>query len=215
MIKVTITLPSGVQITVESEEAGVAHEVVVKLLQDWPRDLLHPIPAANGAAAPVPLPERGGDWPLTPAVEPQVGLTTAQPAKSPGVAVQAAPVWQPPSSELFSRDYPGDDTDDSDEELSEEELEFAEFCQAANPVGDMRRVVVAAEGAKRFLGQPSIDAEGLEVLFLLVGWPPAHNFTQTIRNSARTKFRWLERVPGRAGHYIVSDIGRHAIGLNG
>ena len=128
--------------------------------------------------------------------------------------MQSLPATDHQFSDFPGNDYSPDDPDDLEEdELSDEEFEFAKFCQAANPVGDMRRVVVAAEGARRFLGQPSVDAEGLEVLFLLAGWPPAHNFTQTIRNSARTKFRWLERVPGRAGYYTVSDIGRRAIGL--
>jgi hypothetical protein len=85
---------------------------------------------------------------------------------------------------------------------------FAEFCRATNPLGDMRRVVVAAEGARRFLGAESVDAEGLGRLFVLAGWPRPHSFVQTLRNAARSKFRWLERVPGRSGHYTVTDLGR-------
>ena len=88
------------------------------------------------------------------------------------------------------------------------DLAFIQFCQSANPVGDMRKVVVAAEGAAQFLEMPSVSAEDLEDLFDRVGWLQPHNFTQTLRNAARSKFRWLERVPGRAGQYTVTPLGR-------
>ncbi len=88
------------------------------------------------------------------------------------------------------------------------EQDYIDFCRSVNPLGDMRRVVVAAEGASRFLGMTGVDAEGLGRLFDLAGWPRASNFIHTLRNAARSKFRWLERVPGRAGHYSVTDVGR-------
>ena len=88
------------------------------------------------------------------------------------------------------------------------EQAFIDFCRAANPLGDMRRVVVAAEGASRYLAMDGVDAENLGRLFDIVGWPRAHNFVQTLRNAARSKFGWLERIPGRAGHYSVTDVGR-------
>ena len=88
------------------------------------------------------------------------------------------------------------------------EQAFIDFCRAANPLGDMRRVVVAAEGASRYLGMDGVDAEELGRLFDLAAWPRPHNFVQTLRNAARSKFGWLERVPGRAGHYSVTDLGR-------
>ena len=88
------------------------------------------------------------------------------------------------------------------------EQAFVDFCRAANPLGDMRRVVVAAEGASRYLAMEGVDAEALGSLFDIVGWPRAHNFVQTLRNAARSKFGWLERIPGRAGHYSVTDLGR-------
>ena len=88
------------------------------------------------------------------------------------------------------------------------EQAFVDFCRAANPLGDMRRVVVAAEGASRYLAMDGVDAESLGRLFDTVGWPRAHNFVQTLRNAARSKFGWLERIPGRAGHYSVTDLGR-------
>ena len=88
------------------------------------------------------------------------------------------------------------------------EQAFVDFCRAANPLGDMRRVVVAAEGASRYLAIDGVDADSLGSLFDIVGWPRAHNFVQTLRNAARSKFGWLERIPGRAGHYSVTDLGR-------
>jgi hypothetical protein len=91
---------------------------------------------------------------------------------------------------------------------AEGERAFIDFCRSANPLGDMRRVVVAAEGARRSLGMDSVDTAGLERLFDLAGWRRPHSFVQTLRNAARGKFRWLERVPGRAGRYAATDLGR-------
>ena len=75
-------------------------------------------------------------------------------------------------------------------------------------MGDMRKVVVAAEGALRFLDMDSVDSGDLARLFDMAGWRRPHNFTQTLRNAARDKFRWLERMPGRAGRYATTDLGR-------
>ena len=75
-------------------------------------------------------------------------------------------------------------------------------------MGDMRRVVVAADGAGRFFSADGVDAEDLGNLFDLAGWRRPGNFTQTLRNAARSKFGWLERVPGRSGRYAVTDLGR-------
>ncbi len=78
-------------------------------------------------------------------------------------------------------------------------------------MGDLRKVVVATEAAKRYLGMDSVDTTELAKLFDLAGWRPPHDFTQTVRNAAREKFRWLERVPGRAGRYSATDLGRSLI----
>ncbi len=94
------------------------------------------------------------------------------------------------------------------ETASEANNQFARFCADATPLGDMRKVVVAAEGAKRFLDMPSVDTTDLARLFEIAGWHSPHNFTQTLRNAARDKYRWLERVPGRAGRYSATDLGR-------
>jgi len=75
----------------------------------------------------------------------------------------------------------------------------------------MRRVVVAAEGASRFLARDSIDAEELSRLFDLAGWRRPHSFVQTLRNAARRKFQWIESIPGRSGHYTVTNRGRAVV----
>ena len=91
------------------------------------------------------------------------------------------------------------------------ERQFAAYCQQINPIGDMRRVVVAAEAAARYLEIPSVDPDRLSALFTLAGWTIPHSFVQTLRNAARSKFRWMERVPGLNGHYRVSDAGRSIV----
>ena len=71
-----------------------------------------------------------------------------------------------------------------------------------------RKVVVAAEAANRYLNEDMVDCERLGELFDIVGWQQPHSFIQTLRNAARSKFRWLERVPGRSGKYMVTEVGR-------
>ena len=72
-------------------------------------------------------------------------------------------------------------------------------------------MVVAAEAAHRYLNITSVDPDGLEHLFTLAGWSIPHSFVQTLRNAARTKFRWLERIPGLSGHYKVTNTGRSIV----
>jgi len=84
---------------------------------------------------------------------------------------------------------------------------FTDFCQNASPMGDMRRVVVAAEGASRHFGIDGVNAEELGWLFDVAGWRKPGNFTQTLRNAARSKFGWLERIPGRSGRYAATTLG--------
>ncbi len=89
--------------------------------------------------------------------------------------------------------------------------EFLEFCQLMAPSGDMRRVVVAAEGAKRFLGMDKVSAQELGPLFDFLQWPRPKDFVQTLRNAGRSAFQWLERSPGNSGYYSVTDQGRREI----
>ena len=84
---------------------------------------------------------------------------------------------------------------------------FVAFCQETNPLGDMRRVVVAAEGASRHFGADGVNADDLGWLFDMAGWRRPGDFTQTLRNAARSKFGWLERIPGRSGRYAATPLG--------
>ena len=74
-------------------------------------------------------------------------------------------------------------------------------------MGDMRRVVVAAVGANRHFEVDGVNAYDLDWLFDLAGWRKPGNFTQTLRNAARSKFGWLERIPGRSGRYATTPLG--------
>jgi hypothetical protein len=187
MVKVSITLPNNAQITFESEEPEVIQQVVGMVLRDLPRDLMRSTPEApevngvNGA---------GQDIERSPASEKGNDVVNGSSAEREAPSVQKAPRVKAKGP------------------LNDAEQAFVEFCQSANPLGDMRRVVVAAEGAGRFLGIDSVDAEELGRLFDMAGWQRPHSFVQTLRNAARSKFRWLERVPGRSGYYTVTDIGR-------
>ena len=207
MVKVSITLPNNAQITFESEEPEVIHEIVGMVLRDLPRELMQaapPVngnghsqtPAANGTATSPPdhhspPPERPAQHGPETVGRGPAEETTIQPPERPG-ARQKSPGRRQASPAG----------------LSEGERAFIDFCRQANPLGDMRRVVVAAEGAARYLDAQSVDSENLERLFDLAGWQRPHSLVQTLRNAARSKFRWLERVPGRSGHYTVTDLGR-------
>ena len=91
------------------------------------------------------------------------------------------------------------------------EVAFGRFCLSIAPMGDMRRTVVAAEGARRYLGAASVSGEELGHLFDLAGWMRPTDFLQTLRNAARRKFGWVERVPGKSGHYTVTPQGRATV----
>jgi len=87
------------------------------------------------------------------------------------------------------------------------QADFVAFCREANPLGDMRRVVVAAVAASHHFGVDGVNADHLAWLFDLAGWRKPGNFTQTLRNAARSKFGWLERIPGRSGRYAATPLG--------
>ncbi len=91
------------------------------------------------------------------------------------------------------------------------EADFARFCAELSPMGDMRRLVVAAEGARRFLGLDRVSEGELGKLFDLAQWQRPADFVQTLHNAARSKFRWLERVPGTTGYYTVTPKGREQV----
>jgi hypothetical protein len=217
MVKVSITLPNSAQISLEAEEAEIIHGVVGIVLRDLPRDLMNHVQPPDGTAPPPPELEKG--------ISVQGAMLTERPDpahQATGDARDKASNAEPaPRSSAgeggrqraatqssITQDSGGQGAPIRDPRSPEQESSFAEFCRSANPMGDMRRVVVASEGASRILGMPSVDAEDLAWLFDLAGWRRAQNFTQTLRNAARDKFRWLERVPGRAGKYAATELGR-------
>ena len=260
MLKLSISLPNSTQITLESEDPAVIHEVLGIVLRRGmsppetappPPGVPTPAPPPN-VPAPAPAPaanghggghngvaEKGND--VTPAMpdspEPapapvpanvvaayppaadpppageQMRAPVAAPV-APAASVGFAPVTAPVSA-------PGgytepllpanDDADDGlflDSQPAAARDDFISFCQNVNPMGDMRRVVVAAEGAGRFFRADGVNADELGELFDLAGWRRANSFTQTLRNAARSKFGWLERIPGRSGRYAATDLGR-------
>ena len=202
MVKVSISLPNNTQITIESGESAVLREVVSLALRDLPRDLMQ-APASVSPGAPTEkstsvaaseLPT-GTSIPPVPPAEPipapetTIARETAQP--SIGASNREGTATAPP------------------EFLSERgATNFTAFCRDAKPLGDMRRVVVAAEGASRHFGVEGITAGDLAWLFDLAEWRRPGNFTQTLRNAARSKFGWLERIPGRSGRYATTALGR-------
>ena len=89
--------------------------------------------------------------------------------------------------------------------------EFLKFCQELTPLGDMRRVITVTEGARQFLGIVQVSCLELEALFDALQWPKPKDFILTLRNAGRSKFRWLQRVPGYSGYYTITDLGRQEI----
>ena len=89
--------------------------------------------------------------------------------------------------------------------------EFFKFCQELTPLGDMRRVIAVTEGAHQFLGIVQVSCLELEALFDALQWPKPKDFILTLRNAGRSKFRWLQRVPGHSGYYTITDLGRQEI----
>jgi len=220
MLKVSITLPNSTKITLESEEPDMLRQVVELVLGDLPRELAQAGPNSSENTSGVPVFEKGISVihaPATSAPEP----VAAEPGDSPQAPPDGNPETAIPSRTLNrthrspSTRRPVDQADPTAQleapniRRSKEQGDlFARFCGSANPLGDMRRVVIAAEAAHRFMGMASVDAAELARLFALAGWQLPHDFTQTLRNAARGKFRWLERVPGRTGRYSVTDLGR-------
>ena len=202
MVKVSISLPNNTQITFESEESEVLREVVSLALRDLPRDLMQvaefvspgaPTEKSTNVAASelytatsIPL---GPPAEPMPVLETTIARETAQPSigASNGEEITTVP------PEFLSK---------------RAEANFTAFCRDAKPLGDMRRVVVAAEGATRHFGVEGITADDLAWLFDLAEWRRPGNFTQTLRNAARSKFGWLERIPGRSGRYATTALGR-------
>ena len=207
-MNLTITLPNGAQITLESAEPEFVQEVIRMALSGLPLEGLpdqtqpvaspddsHALP--NGSRAPEPAGAISGNGQSRRPTAPVVAAAPHDDGAGAGT-----PHTQGEGGLIDPAVLNGN------AEPSAEELRFIDFCRTANPSGDMRRVVVAAEGAQRFLGVASVDQYTLEELFTLAGWPRPNSLVQTLRNSARATFQWLERVPGRMGFYTVTVTGR-------
>ena len=215
MVKISIALPNHAEINLEAEDTEQLLPVVNLVRQELLRDVASlAAPAngatpANGAVPSVPAPPlSASEEPAKPAEAPTPAEIPA-PSSPPPVAaspepapapVKAAPLVPPSANTIPPA-------------LSNPRLtrDFADFCRNADPIGDMRKVVAAAEGARRHLDMETVDAWELGQLFDLAGWTRAHNFTQTLRNAARHKFKWLERAPGRAGRYAATEKGREVV----
>jgi hypothetical protein len=203
MVKVSISLPNNAQITFESEEAEVLREIVGIALRDLPRELMQSSsPGTPGT------PEAATEKSTAVAATALAAATTAAEPAAPAVPV-SPPAATASQATVKSNDGAGAPTAGMPPEFSSEngQASFTGFCRDAAPLGDMRRVVVAAEGASRHFGVDGVNAEELGWLFDLAGWRRPGNFTQTLRNAARSKFGWLERIPGRSGRYAATPLG--------
>lgn len=188
VVKVSISLPGKAVITLEASEAEVLHEVVSLALRELPRELVR-IGVAEGTSTDI-----GGNGKKVP------------PANEPVAEVQIL-------SEDLNR---ADDSNRAENQnrgtaTAEPEDAFARFCHDLSPMGDMRRTVVAAESARRHLGMDGVSEEELGLLFDRAGWRRPSDFVQTLRNAARSKFQWLERVPGTKGYYAVTAAGKRVV----
>ena len=216
MVKLSISLPNNTHITLESEETGVVHEVLGMVLSGMELN----IPAQNVTALNVEPTANGVEEKSTVASPELEEQPVAQRSNGPSTSqsVNEAP-FQPaePATNGNSKHstFPGAEGGgqylDIDRQTPQAREDFRSFCQSLNAMGDMRRVVVAAEAAGRFFGWDGVSADVLGELFDLAGWRRANSFTQTLRNAARSKFGWLERIPGRSGRYAATDIGRSII----
>jgi len=104
-----------------------------------------------------------------------------------------------------------DANEEYDKGSVDSENAFIEFCETHSPIGDMRRLVIAAEGASKYLDVHQVSPHELNRLFHLASWPIPKDLLQSLRNSARRSFQWFQRVPGRQGYYSVTDKGRNAV----
>ena len=202
MVKVSISLPNNTQITFESEESEVLREVVSLALRDLPRDLMQaPASVSPGAPTEKSTSVAASELHTATSIPP---VPPAEPIPAPETTI-ARETTQP---SIGASNRKGT-TAVPPEFLSERgATNFTAFCRDAKPLGDMRRVVVAAEGASRHFGVEGITADDLAWLFDLAEWRRPGNFTQTLRNAARSKFGWLERIPGRSGRYATTALGR-------
>ncbi len=188
MNKVIVTSSLGVQVYIEVEDPEPLRGVL--------RDLIPQL-------SEVPAAPQTGSQPGPASVVPRTP-TEAVPAPVPTASTQQPP--EPTEESGTSIGTTASETPIRDASASEQD--FIAFCHRFNPLGDMRKAVVAAEAARLYLHICSVNQYQLSMLFRMAGWSiPAH-FRSTLRNASRTRFRWLERVPDRDGYYRVSSNGR-------
>lgn len=218
MNKLSITLPAGSQICIESDDAGLVREVLYSFMpqligsngsvvEEAVIKTVDPPAHANGHSTNNGAAQHVAE---TPPVAMATTENHAPPPVAPAVAV-AHMAAAPPAAARNGEPALPPSSVTTPETMTPSEHEYIAFCQRVNPLGDMRRVVVAAEAAHRYLNIGSVDPDSLAHLFTLAGWPIPHSFVQTLRNAARTKFRWLERIPGLSGHYKVTNTGRSIV----
>ncbi len=216
MAKLSISLSNDTLITLECEEPDLVHEVLGSVLQVVQRTPHLPVPVAD---APFIDPWTETDLSRTAQHSVELHSTAHDHVSGNGVEPSAMYRDRPERATILqstheyvpspgSRGANGDDRLELGTYSSEARDDFVAFCQSINPTGDMRRVVVAAEAANRFFGLDGVHADEVGELFDLIGWRRANSFTQTIRNAARAKFGWLERIPGRSGRYAATEVGR-------
>ena len=177
VLKVSISLRGETVITVEASEPQVLHQVLELALRELPKDLM------------------------------QIQMGNAAPTTEGESRKNADPMTVEGQDTNGARDVPVYPATTRQEGGTEAEKSFARFCASLSPLGDMRRVVVAAEGAGRFLGMEGVSEMEMGRLFELAGWRQPGDFLQSLRNAARSKFRWVERVPGTTGYYAVTKKG--------
>ena len=185
VLKVSISLPGDALITFEASEPQVFSEVASLVLKELPLDLweLH-----KESTVPRKVPKSGKNV-ISVVADRETSRSGADGPDS--------------SVSLDSSDQPSRATGAQEA--------FVQFCASVSPVGDMRRVVVAIEGARRFLGKEEVSEKELGPLFDQAGWRQPGNFLQTLRNASRSKFQWLERVRGKAGYHTVTETGRQTV----
>ena len=230
MLKVSIFLPNSTQITFESDGGELLHEIVSIALWDLPRDLIQGPstdygPPASGPVEQTSVPVEQTSAPVEKRSNGELSAATTEPVPEPAPTMESPAIESSVAPTLVTpQKRPGPSASNGNEPATSEmppeflsvegRNDFVAFCKEANPMGDMRRVVVAAEGASRHFGVDGVNAGDLIWLFDMAGWRRPGDFTQTLRNAARSKFGWLERIPGRSGRYAATQLGL-SITLNG
>jgi hypothetical protein len=199
VLKLSVTLPGGAVISLETSDPNLYQEVIGMAFRELPKNLLQISP---DGAPPAPMPEVSKD--VYEIEAPSDGKVSE--AEAAAIAATAAV-----AANDVAAPAPSDEDEEAGREMGDNEESFARFCESLAPIGDMRRLVVAAEGARRFLNIESVSENELGALFDMAGWRQPGNFLQSLRNAARSKFGWVERVPGTTGYYAITQVGRDSV----